>query len=100
MLLLKLLAAVASNDFADEIEYLKLLNMMVIVSSSYYEKDVFQQSNELDPKNFFRSPWKMIDRANRKVRRSKSERPVQNDASILFIVRERLAKSFLQREIV
>ena len=39
--------AVASNDFADEIEYLKLLTMMVIVSSRYYEESVFQQSNEL-----------------------------------------------------
>ena len=27
---------VGSNDFADEIEYLKLLTMMVIVSSCYY----------------------------------------------------------------
>ena len=43
-----------SNDFADEIEYLKLLAMMVIVSSRNYEKGVFQQSNELDPKKFFR----------------------------------------------
>ena len=41
-----------SNDFADEIEYLKLLTMIVIVSSCYYEKGVFQQSNELDPKDF------------------------------------------------
>ena len=53
LLLLKSLAALASNDFADEIEYLKLLTMMVIVSSCYYEKGVFQQSNELDPKIFF-----------------------------------------------
>ena len=44
--------ALVSNDFADETEYLKLLTMMVIVSSCYYEKGIFQQSNELDPKNF------------------------------------------------
>ena len=50
-LLLEALAALASDDFADEIEYLKLITMMVIVSSCYYEKGVFQQSNELDPKN-------------------------------------------------
>ena len=36
----------------DGIEYLKLLTMMVIVSSCYYEKGVFQQSNEHDPKKF------------------------------------------------
>ena len=30
-LLLEALAALASNDFADEIEYLKLLTMLVIV---------------------------------------------------------------------
>ena len=43
-----------SNDFADKIEYLKLLTMMVIVSSCYYEKGVFQQSIEFDPTKFFR----------------------------------------------
>ena len=53
LLFLKTLVALASNDFADEIEYLKLLTMMVIVSSCYYESGVFQQSNELDPKRFF-----------------------------------------------
>ena len=52
LLLLKALAASAANDFADEIEYLKLITSIVIVSSCYYEKDVFQQSNELDPKTF------------------------------------------------
>ena len=31
LLLLKTLAALASNDFADEIEYLKLLTLMVIM---------------------------------------------------------------------
>ena len=54
LLLLDAMAALASEDFADEIEYLKLLTMMVIVSSRYYEKGVFQQSNEVDPKNVFR----------------------------------------------
>ena len=49
LLLLEALAALAYNDFADEIEYLILLTMMVIVSSCYHEKGVFQQSNELDP---------------------------------------------------
>ena len=44
--------ALESNDFAYEIEYLKLLTMMVIISSCYYEKGVLQLSNELDPKNF------------------------------------------------
>ena len=34
----------------DGIEYLKLLTMMVIVSSCYYEKGVFQQSSKHDPK--------------------------------------------------
>ena len=38
LLLLEALAALASNDFADEIEYLKLLTMLVIASSRYYEK--------------------------------------------------------------
>ena len=47
------LAALASNDFADEIEYLKLLTRMVIISSCYYEEGHFQQSNELDPERFF-----------------------------------------------
>ena len=37
----------------DGIEYLKLLTMMVIISSCYYEKSVFQQSNEHDPKQKF-----------------------------------------------
>ena len=41
--------ALSSNDSADEIEYLKLLNVMVIVYPCYYEKGVFWQSNELDP---------------------------------------------------
>ena len=45
----------ASNDLADEIEYLKLLTMMVIVSSCH-EKSVFQQCNELDPRKVFRGP--------------------------------------------
>ena len=45
--------ALPSNDFVDEIEYLKLLTMMVIVSSCYHEKGIFQQSNELAPRNFF-----------------------------------------------
>ena len=40
------MAALASNDFADEIEYLKL-------HSCYYEKCVFQQTKVLDRKNFF-----------------------------------------------
>ena len=53
-LLLEALMALESSDFADEIEYLKLLTMMVIVSSRYYEKGAFQQSNELDPKKFLR----------------------------------------------
>ena len=44
--------AMASNDFAGEIECLKLLTMMVIVLSCNYEKGVFQKSNELDPKKF------------------------------------------------
>ena len=48
LLLLHALAVLASNDFADKIEYLKLLTMTVIVSSCYYKKSVFQQSNELD----------------------------------------------------
>ena len=52
LLLLEVLAALASNDFANEIEYLKLI--MVIVSSCYCDKGVFQQSNELDPRTFFR----------------------------------------------
>ena len=52
LLLLEALAALASNDFADEIEHMKLL-MMVMVSSCYYEKGVFQQSNERDPENFY-----------------------------------------------
>ena len=43
-----------SNNFADETEYLKLLTIMAIVSSRHYEKGVFQQSNELDPKKVFR----------------------------------------------
>ena len=50
---LLILEAFAANDFADKIEYLKLLTTTVIVSSCYYEKGVFQQSNELDPKTFF-----------------------------------------------
>ena len=59
LLLLQALAALASNDFADKIEYLKLLTMMVIVSSCYYENGVFQKSNELDPKKFSPGlrPW-------------------------------------------
>ena len=55
LLLLEALA-LASNDFADEIEYLKLIIMMVIVSSRYYGKGIFQQANELDPKNFPGAP--------------------------------------------
>ena len=55
LLLFEALAALASNDFAVEIDYSKLLTMMVIVSSCYYENGVFQQSNELEPKIFFRS---------------------------------------------
>ena len=52
LLLLGVLTALASDDFADEIEFLKLLAMMVIVSSRYYEKSIFQQqSNDLDPKS-------------------------------------------------
>ena len=54
LLLLEALAALAFNDLADEIEYLKLLTMMVIVSSCYHEKGVFQQSSVLDPRKFFR----------------------------------------------
>ena len=54
LLLLEALAVLTSNDFADEIEYLKLLTMMVIVSSRYHEKSVVQQSNELDSKESFR----------------------------------------------
>ena len=57
---LLLLEALSSNDFADEIKYLKLLTMMVIVSSCYYEKGVFQQSNELAPKNFCPGPHIMF----------------------------------------
>ena len=38
LLLLETLAALASNNFADEIEYLKLLTMMVMVSSYYHRK--------------------------------------------------------------
>ena len=58
LLLLKALAALASNDFADEIQCVKLLTMLLKVSSRYYKKNVFQQSNELDSKNSFqvRSP--------------------------------------------
>ena len=61
MLLLETLAPLASNDFADEIEYLKLLTeadtdslkLILIVSSCYHEKILFQQSNELDHKKMF-----------------------------------------------
>ena len=51
---LLILEALAANDFADEIGYFKLFTTMVIFSSCYYEKGVFQQSNELDPKTFLR----------------------------------------------
>ena len=54
LLLLEALAELESNDFADETEYLKPLTMMVIVPSCYYEKGIFQQSNELHAKKFFR----------------------------------------------
>ena len=46
-LLLEALAALASNDFADAIENLRQLTMLVLVFLHYYEKSVFQQSNEL-----------------------------------------------------
>ena len=52
LLFLEAVVVLASNDFADEIEYLKLLTMMVIVASRYHEKSVVQQSNELDSKKF------------------------------------------------
>ena len=45
--LIEVLAALASNDFADGIEYFQLFTMLVIASSRYSEKGVFQQSNEL-----------------------------------------------------
>ena len=48
--------ALAPNDFADEMENLRLLKMMVIVYSSYYEKGVSRQSNDLDPKIFSGPP--------------------------------------------
>ena len=54
LLLLEALAVLASNEFADEFRYLKQPSMMVIVSSCYHEKGVFQQGNELDPRKFFR----------------------------------------------
>ena len=52
LLLLETSAALVSNDFADEIEYLKLYTMIMIVSSCYHEKGVLQQSNELGPRKF------------------------------------------------
>ena len=47
------LEALASNDFVDEIEYLKLFHMMMEVSSGYCEKGVLQQSSERDPRKLF-----------------------------------------------
>ena len=52
LLLLEAFQALASNDSADEIEYLKLLTIMVIVSSYYYERGAIKLSNKLDPKKF------------------------------------------------
>ena len=55
---LQALAALVSNDFADEIEYLKLLTMydgdslFMLLRKGQQSKGIFQQSNELDPINF------------------------------------------------
>ena len=54
LLILVALAALASDDFVDETEYLKLLTMVVIVSSCCHEDGVFHQSKEFDPRKFLR----------------------------------------------
>ena len=59
LLLLEALAASASNDFADEIEYVNLLTMMVIVSLRYYKRAFSSNPMSLIPKKFFGgcAPW-------------------------------------------
>ena len=49
-----------SDDFADEIDYMKLITITLIVASFYYEKGIFQQSNGLDPRKFSSSFSDMV----------------------------------------